>query len=51
MLGRAGAERCGEFVDAPYEFVVLDDATHWIPEQRPGALADAILARTAAAPN
>ncbi|MFD7009636.1 alpha/beta fold hydrolase [Rhodococcus jostii] len=50
-LGRAGAERCGEFVDAPYEFVVLDDATHWIPEQRPGALADAILARTAAAPN
>ncbi|PQP23082.1 alpha/beta fold hydrolase [Rhodococcus opacus] len=50
-LGRAGAERCGEFVDAPYEFVVLDDATHWIPEQRPDALADAILARTAAAPN
>ncbi|UOT02148.1 alpha/beta hydrolase [Rhodococcus opacus] len=50
-LGRAGAERCGEFVDAPYEFVVLDDVTHWIPEQRPDALADAILARTAAAPN
>ncbi|MDV7088761.1 alpha/beta fold hydrolase [Rhodococcus opacus] len=50
-LGRAGAERCGEFVDAPYEFVVLDDATHWIPEQRPGALADAILTRTGTAPN
>ena len=45
-LGRAGAERCGEFVDAPYEFVVLDGATHWIPEQRPDALADAIRTRT-----
>jgi pimeloyl-ACP methyl ester carboxylesterase len=50
-LGRAAAERCGEFVDAPYEFVVLDDATHWIPEQRPGALADAILTRTGTTPN
>ncbi|MFC9765795.1 alpha/beta fold hydrolase [Rhodococcus jostii] len=50
-LGRAAAERCGEFVDAPYEFVVLDDATHWIPEQRPGDLADAILTRTGTTPN
>ncbi|MFZ2174298.1 MAG: alpha/beta fold hydrolase [Rhodococcus sp. (in: high G+C Gram-positive bacteria)] len=44
-LGRAGAERCGEFVTAPYEFVVLEDATHWIPEQCPRALADAVLHR------
>ncbi|MEN0138729.1 MAG: alpha/beta hydrolase [Rhodococcus sp. (in: high G+C Gram-positive bacteria)] len=44
-IGRAAAERCGEFVDAPYEFVVLDDVTHWIPEQRPDALAEAILKR------
>ncbi|WP_160094965.1 alpha/beta fold hydrolase [Rhodococcus sp. T7] len=50
-LGRAGAERCGEFVDAPYEFVVLDGATHWIPEQRPDALADAIRTRTGTTPN
>ncbi|CAG7581522.1 alpha/beta fold hydrolase [Rhodococcus opacus] len=50
-LGRAGAERCGEFVDAPYEFVVLDGATHWIPEQRPDALADAILMRAGTVPN
>ncbi|MBC2638852.1 MULTISPECIES: alpha/beta fold hydrolase [unclassified Rhodococcus (in: high G+C Gram-positive bacteria)] len=49
-LGRAGAQRCGEFVDAPYEFVVLDGATHWIPEQRPDALAEAILTRTGTAP-
>lgn len=44
-LGRAGAERCGEFVDAPYEFVVLDDVSHWIPEEAPDALAKTILAR------
>ncbi|AVH24096.1 alpha/beta fold hydrolase [Nocardia cyriacigeorgica] len=44
-LGRAGAERCGEFVDAPYEFVVLEGGSHWIPEERPEELAGAILAR------
>ena len=44
-LGRAGAERCGEFVDAPYEFVVLDGGSHWIPEERAEELAEAILAR------
>ncbi|ORC16261.1 alpha/beta fold hydrolase [Rhodococcus qingshengii] len=44
-LGRAGAERCGEFVDAPYEFFVLDGGSHWIPEERAEELAEAILAR------
>ncbi|UXF65375.1 alpha/beta fold hydrolase [Rhodococcus qingshengii] len=44
-LGRAGAERCGEFVDAPYEFVMLDGGSHWIPEERAEELAEAILAR------
>ncbi|MFE7422295.1 alpha/beta fold hydrolase [Rhodococcus sp. NPDC057529] len=48
-LGRAGAEKCGDFVDAPYEFVVLDGATHWIPEECPEALAKAILDRARAA--
>lgn len=31
-LRRSGAERCGEHVDAPYRFVELPDADHWIPE-------------------
>lgn len=44
-LGRAGAERCGEFVDAPYEFVVLEGGSHWVPEERAEELAEAILAR------
>lgn len=47
-LGRAGAERCGEFVDAPYEFVVLEGGSHWIPEERAEELAEAILARAGA---
>ena len=44
-LGRAGAERCGEFVDGPYEFVVLEGGSHWVPEERAEELAEAILAR------
>ncbi|RVW05848.1 alpha/beta fold hydrolase [Rhodococcus xishaensis] len=43
-LGPAAAKRCVEFVDAPYRFVVLDGASHWIPEENPDALTDAILA-------
>lgn len=31
-LRRSGAERCGDHVDAPYRFVELADADHWIPE-------------------
>lgn len=46
-IGPAAAQRCAEFVDAPYRFVVLDGASHWIPEEQPHALADAILARVA----
>ena len=44
-IGRAAAERCGEFVDADYRFVELTGISHWIPEQHPEVLAEAILAR------
>ena len=44
-IGRAGAERCGEFVDAPYRFVELDGISHWIPEEAPDRLAAEILDR------
>lgn len=44
-LGRAGAQRCEEFVDAPYRFVELDGVSHWVPEEAPAALAEAIIAR------
>ena len=48
-IGRAGAERCEEFVEAPYRFVELDGITHWIPEESPEVLANAIIAQASAA--
>lgn len=44
-LGRWGAEHSGEWVDAPFELVVLEGTSHWIPTQEPDVLADAILRR------
>lgn len=44
-IGRAGAEACGDFVTADYEFVELNGVSHWIPEQVPQALTAAILKR------
>ncbi len=44
-IGRAGAIDCINYVDAPYEFVELAGISHWIPEEAPGRLAAAILAR------
>jgi len=44
-LGRQGAERCGDFVDADYRFVELPDVSHWIPDEAPDALAAAIIER------
>lgn len=44
-IGRAGAQMCGEFVEAPYRFVELDGVSHWIPEVAAPALAEAVLAR------
>lgn len=44
-LGREGAERCGDFVDADYRFVELSDVSHWIPDEAPEALAAAIIER------
>jgi len=44
-IGRVPAEQCAEFVDADYRFVELAGISHWIPEQAPDALAEAIIAR------
>lgn len=44
-LGRTGAEMAEAWVDAPYELRVLERVSHWIPDQAPDALADAILER------
>lgn len=45
-LGRAQAERTADHVHAPYELVVLNGVTHWIPEEQPDELAQIILSRS-----
>lgn len=44
-LGRWAPEHTEKWVDAPFELVVLQGVSHWIPGQAPDALADAILER------
>ena len=46
-LGRFGAERCAAHVQADYRFVELEGVSHWIPEEAPAALAEAIRQRIA----
>ena len=46
-IGRTPAEACGDHVDADYRFIELGGIGHWIPEQAPDSLAEAILVRIA----
>ncbi|WP_127479060.1 alpha/beta fold hydrolase [Nocardioides pantholopis] len=48
-ITRAPVEATAAWVDAPYELVVLEGVSHWIPTHAPRALADAVLARIGAA--
>lgn len=42
-IGRVAAEACAAQVTGPYRFVELTAVSHWIPEQAPEAVAEAIL--------
>jgi pimeloyl-ACP methyl ester carboxylesterase len=44
-IGRSAAARCAQYATGPYRFVELDGVSHWIPDQAPDALADAVLHR------
>ncbi len=48
-LGRRMAELTEEHVDGPYELIELTGASHWIPEERPADLAEAIIGRARSA--
>jgi len=48
-IGRDGVDRTEQWVDAPYQLVVLEGVSHWIPTHAPEALARAVLARIASA--
>ncbi|MBX7265703.1 alpha/beta fold hydrolase [Micromonospora sp. Llam7] len=44
-IGRAAAQACAAHVTGDYRFVELPGFTHWIPDEAPAPLAEAILAR------
>ncbi len=44
-IGRTAAEACAGHVRGDYRFVVLTGVSHWIPDQTPTRLAEAIVAR------
>lgn len=44
-FGREAAELTGSYVDAPYTFVPLDGATHWLLDEAPDSVASAIADR------
>lgn len=46
-IGRSAAEACERQVTGPYRFVELAEVSHWVPEQGPEAVADAVLAQVA----
>jgi pimeloyl-ACP methyl ester carboxylesterase len=46
-VGRAAAEGCAQHVAGEYEFVELPGVSHWVPEQHPDLVAEAVLARIA----
>ncbi len=45
-IGAAAAHGCAGYVTADYRFVGLTGVSHWIPDEAPGAVAEAVLART-----
>jgi pimeloyl-ACP methyl ester carboxylesterase len=49
-LGRWAAERTARYVTGPYTFLELPGVSHWIPEEAPDALTDALLPHLAAYP-
>ncbi len=46
-LGRVAAEGTAAYIKGPYEFVVLDDVTHWIPEAAPERLTELLVGHLA----
>jgi pimeloyl-ACP methyl ester carboxylesterase len=45
VVGLTAALRTADWVEADYQLVALKGVSHWVPEEAPGALADAALAR------
>jgi pimeloyl-ACP methyl ester carboxylesterase len=50
VVSRSTAEGTATWARGDYSFVALPGVSHWVPEEAPDALADAVLARVAAYP-
>lgn len=48
-VGRVAAERCAQHVSGDYRFLEIPGVSHWLPDQAPEVVAEAILARTMSA--
>jgi pimeloyl-ACP methyl ester carboxylesterase len=44
-VGRTAAEACARHVEGDYRFVELPGVTHWVPDEAPRAVAEAVLDR------
>lgn len=44
-FGREAAQATGSYVDGPYEFVALEGASHWLPDEAADTVAEAIARR------
>lgn len=42
VVSRVGADHTNRYVTGPYDFRILEDISHWIPEEAPKELADLI---------
>ncbi len=49
-IARSGGQHTPEHVDAAYQYVELAGVSHWVPEEAPVPLAEAVLARVASVP-
>jgi len=46
----AGANACGRYVDAPYQFEAVAGASHWLPEEQPDLVSKRLLQHFTAYP-
>ena len=44
-IGEVAAHGCAQFCTGPYEMRALEGRGHWLPDEDPDAVVDAILAR------
>lgn len=44
-LERKGAELCEKYVDAPYKLIIIENGTHWLPDQKPDEVVAGIVDR------